>query len=191
VLTVLARAEAAFTPPEVHRLVGAHSVDGVRKALVALTAQGIVVGQRSGQAVRYELNRHHLATPYIVGLAGLRDELLTRLTRRIEAWESPCLYSALFGSAARNDMLLDSDIDLFIVRFDVIDPDDTRWLGQIDLLEADAARWTGNDVRTLHYSEAELRTGLHAGDRVLRDVREEGIRLTGPASLLRRVGATT
>jgi predicted nucleotidyltransferase len=191
VLAVLAHADAAFTPPEVHRLLGAHSVDGVRRALAALTAQGIVIGQRSGQAVRYELNRHHLAAPYIVALAALRDELLMRLTERIEAWESPCLYAALFGSAARNDMRLESDIDLFVVRPDVIDPDDAGWLSQIDTLEADTARWTGNDVRTLHYSEEELRTGLLAGDRVLDDIRDEGIRLTGPASLLRQVGATT
>jgi predicted nucleotidyltransferase len=191
VLTVLARAETAFTPPEVHRLVGAHSVDGVRRALASLTAQGIVIGQRSGQAVRYELNRHHLAAPHIAAMAGLRDELLLRLTTQIEGWESPCRYSALFGSAARNDMRLDSDIDLLVVRPDVIDADDTGWLAQIDTLEADTARWTGNDVRTLHYSEAELRAGLRAGDRVLEDIRNEGIRLTGPASLLRRVETTT
>jgi predicted nucleotidyltransferase len=185
VLTVLAKAEIGFTPPEIHRLVGDHSINGVRKALEGLTLQGIVTSARVGQAVRYELNRDHITAPYIIALAQVRDELLRRLTERIESWTIPCRYAALFGSAARNDMRLDSDIDLFIVRATTVEADDIVWEAQVEDLESSTARATGNDVRTLHYSEEELQAGLRAGDRVLADIRRDGVRLTGPPGLLR------
>ena len=42
VLSVLARADAAFTAPKVQRLLERHSVPGVRKVLNRLVEQGIV-----------------------------------------------------------------------------------------------------------------------------------------------------
>lgn len=184
VLAVLARSESEFTPPEVQRLVGDHSVDGVRRALMGLVAQGIVVSERSGNAVRYRLNRAHLAASPIVALAGLREELIGRLRKRIEGWRLAPEYSALFGSAARNDMRLDSDIDIFVVRSREVDEDDGRWRRQLDGLEAATSGWTGNDARVLEYGEGDVRAALRAGDRVLADIRAEGIRLTGPRGFL-------
>ncbi len=185
VLTVLARAEAEFTPPEVHRLVGAHSEAGIRRALQELSRQGIVHSARSGNAVRYWLNRQHLAASHIRSLAGLREELVERLTRRIGLWKEPCAYAALFGSAARNEMTLDSDIDLFVVRPAAVDPEDGPWARQIRTLEVAVTTWTGNDARVLEYGEAEVVEGSASGDRVLDDIRDEGLRLAGPSDYLR------
>lgn len=187
VLTILARAEAAFTPPEVHRLLGAFSEDGVRKALKALARQGIVITSQTGNTMSYALNRQHLAAPHIVALATLRDELIKRLAGEIGAWKLPCRYSALFGSAARNDMRADSDLDLFVVRDAEVDADDATWRDQIDSLEAAASAWTGNDVRTLEYDETEFFAASAADAGVVSDIRNEGIRLTGQRDLLSRV----
>lgn len=185
VLGVLARAYAEFTPPEVHRLIGHHSEDGVRKALRMLDRQGIVLSERSGQAVRYQLNRQHLAAPHIVALASLRQTLIDRLRDVIDGWTVPCAYAALFGSAARGDMAVDSDIDLFIVRMAEIDAENPQWIDQVDSLEAKTKAWTGNDVRTLQQASDEVQTGLGLGLRVLSDIREQGVRLGGTSDLFR------
>lgn len=183
VLAVLARAEAEFTPPQVHRLIGHRSEAGVRKALERLVEQGVVDHRVAGRAGLYQLNRGHLAAAAITELASLREELILRLRERLDGWEVVANYAALFGSAARGDMHVGSDIDLFLVRPDAAD-EDGPWQAQIAELQRDVTRWTGNDARVLEYSTAECRDGLGQGDAVLGEIAREGIRLAGEASFL-------
>lgn len=185
VLAVLARADAEFTPPQVHRLVGRYSVDGIRKALTRLAQQGIVARRRAGNAVLYTLNREHLATPAVVALATLRDTLIERIRERIDGWPHRCVYAALFGSAARGTMRPDSDIDIFVVRATDADADAEEWRRQVEDLRHEVSLWTGNDTRVLEYAEDEVTRGLRVGDGVLLDVEAEGIRLAGPSEYLR------
>lgn len=183
VLLILARAEAEFTPPQVHHLLGEHSEAGVRKALQRLSEQGIVQCRRAGNAVLYALNRRHLAAGAVIELAQLRDTLLGRLRDRFESWSVKPRYAALFGSAATARMQTDSDIDIFVVRPDKVSNDD-RWQEQVQGLEAAVGAWTGNDVRVLEFSESEVVAGFAAQERVLADIEADGIRLAGPARYL-------
>lgn len=185
VLAVLAGADAAFTGREVHRLVGRYSEAGVRNVLGRLVDQGVVVVEHIGPSYSYRLNRAHLAAPHIVGLAGLRAELLGRLRTCFAGWDPPPVFAALFGSAARGEMRAGSDIDLLIVRPDGVDPDDDRWTAQRDQLAGDVTRWTGNDTRPLEYGDTEARRALRRGAPVLREIRDVGIPLAGPSDYLR------
>jgi predicted nucleotidyltransferase len=187
VLAVLAGADAEFTPPQVHRLIGDWSVEGVRKALDRLAAQGIVTHRVAGRAGLYRLNRQHLAAAAIQAIAGQRDELLVRLKGQLTAWRPRPEYAALFGSAATGGMSVESDVDLFIVRPDEVDPDSPPWRDQIDSLERVVTAWTGNDARVLEYTASECVAGVREGDAVLADIAREGIRVIGTASLLNRV----
>jgi predicted nucleotidyltransferase len=188
VLAVLAGADAAFTGRQVHRLVGRHSESGVRKALHRLVGQGTVTADRVGQADIYSLNRDHLAAPYVVGLADLRSELLSRMADDMRSWRVRPTFAALFGSAARGDMTEESDIDLFVVRPDPVDIDDGEWRAQLDGLSQRVHRWTGNDARVFELGEEEVRTGLEQRARVLRDVRADGLTLLGSRSYLASAG---
>lgn len=51
VLAVLAQNEATFTPGQLRRLLGRYSEAGIRKVLMRLTEQGVVHGDRVGNAV--------------------------------------------------------------------------------------------------------------------------------------------
>ena len=184
VLGVLAGADAEFTVPQVHRLVGRWSEAGVRKALDRLTSQGIVLRRLAGRTGMYQLNRQHLAAPAISALAFQREELIDRIRNRLVTWKLRPDYAALFGSAARGDMRTDSDIDLFVVRPDD-DLDDEPWREQVASLERDVTAWTGNDARVLEYTTGECRAGLRAEDPVLADIARDGIRLDGPPDMLR------
>jgi predicted nucleotidyltransferase len=185
VLTVLARAEAAFTPPQIHQLIGQRSEAGVRRALARLVEQGVVRAERAGHAIRYELNRDHIATEGITAIANLRHEFVSRLRRVVEGWAVPTPYAALFGSAARGTMRPSSDIDIFVLRPESAE-DDPIWRSQIYELESMVFRWTGNDAQVLEYDE----TDLHAAetrDVVLEEVLRDGIALVGSPSVLRHV----
>jgi predicted nucleotidyltransferase len=184
VLHVLARADAAFSARRVHQLAGRHSEEGVRKALRRLVRQGIVTNTRVGPSDQFRLNRQHLGAPYVLALARLRDEFDHRLTDQFEAWQLAPAYAALFGSAARGDMVPESDLDLFVVRPATVDADNHVWRDQLEGLTGAVTAWTGNDTRILEYSEAEL--DGNEIDPVIVSIRREGIRLFGPVGFLDR-----
>jgi predicted nucleotidyltransferase len=181
VLAVLASNEATFTTGQLHRVLGRHSEEGIRKVLQRLTGQGIVRADRVGNAVAYRFNRDHLAAEHIVGLAGMREKLLERIEAALASWKPKPLYGAVFGSAARGSMTVESDIDLLLVRRD--DTDEDRWALQVDGLAADVSRWTGNDARILEFTVAEV-VSRGRDEPVLADVLREGLTVAGRHSWL-------
>jgi Nucleotidyltransferase domain len=186
VLSKLALAEAEFTPPQVHRLIGRHSVEGVRNALQRLAEQGIVLQRRAGMAVLYQLNRNHLAAPAVIAIAQIQSQLIERLRNRLGEWSIRTPYSALFGSSATGQMRPDSDLDIFVVRPARTDPESDTWRSQLDTLSRDCSLWTGNDCRILEYSAAEVVRAISSNDAVIQDIRSKGIRLVGESNYLLR-----
>lgn len=184
VLSKLALAEAEFTPPQVHRLIGRHSVEGVRNALQRLAEQGIVLQRRAGMAVLYQLNRNHLAAPAVIAIAQIQTQLIQRLRDRFAEWSIRTPYAALFGSAATGSMRYDSDLDIFIVRPTRTNPESNTWRLQLDALSRDCSLWTGNDCRILEYSATELGPAIFSKDAVLQDIGTKGIRLVGATNYL-------
>ncbi|BAH48251.1 MULTISPECIES: nucleotidyltransferase domain-containing protein [Rhodococcus] len=188
VLSALAAAsEATFTTGQLHRVLHHHSEEGIRKVLQRLSKQGTVLSSRVGNAFVYQLNREHLAFPHVVGLADLSGEFLRRLEARLAGWEIPPVYAAVFGSAARGTMTIDSDIDIFLVRPD--DVAEEEWDEQVAELMAEVTRWTGNDARDLQFAQSEI-AGRGTDEPVLRDVVKEGLTVAGSRAgftrLLRR-----
>jgi predicted nucleotidyltransferase len=184
ILEVLCGAEAAFTGRQVHALLGHGSAAGVQLGLNRLRRQGIVTAEPAGRAILYRLNASHLAAPYLRALVDLRRELLGRLRSEFEGWGPQPLGAYLFGSTARRDSADDSDIDVCIVRPLDVDADAPAWRDQVDRLSRMVTAWTGNEVRVVEFSEAEVRSGV-GSDPLLASIRAEGIQLAGDESLLR------
>jgi hypothetical protein len=183
VLAVLAAADAAHTVGGVQQLLGGRSYDGVRKVLNRLTAQGTVTSQRVGGTTGYRLNREHLAAGPIIALANLRSALVDRVRTYVEAWPTPPVWAALFGSAARGQMRPDSDIDIFVV-----DPavDSARWEVLVDELSREVTRWTGNDTRVLSMTEVEVSAGAMTRDPILQSLLDDALTISGEPTWLRR-----
>jgi predicted nucleotidyltransferase len=175
--------EVTFTTGQLHRLLVQYSEEGIRKVLQRLTRQGIVHSERVGNAYGYRLNRDHLAAEHIIKLADIMSTFLARLTEELEAWEVPPAYAAVFGSAARGSMTADSDLDLLLVRPD--DAPEDVWAAQVDQLVEDVTRWTGNDTRTLLFTESELLT-TGREDPVLQDVLNVGLTVAGSHAWLNK-----
>lgn len=177
VLAALASTSRPLAAREVARLVRRGSWGGVRKVLVRLAHHGVVGMQEAGNVTLYSLNRRHLAAPAVDLLVGLREELLRRLSEAITSWSVPAVHASLFGSAARGDGDVTSDIDLFVVRPRGVDHDDPTWRAQVDQLAVDVLAWTGNHAGISEVGEGEIRTvrRSEAGQ----SIRAEGITLAG------------
>jgi predicted nucleotidyltransferase len=142
-----------------------------------LAEHGIVSVQEAGNMTLYSLNREHLAAPAVEQLMALRDELVRRLAEEIASWSVPVVHASLFGSAARGDGDVTSDIDLFVVRPRAIDQDDATWRSQLDRLATEVVAWTGNHAGFSEVGERDLahvRT-TNAG----KSIHDEGITLAG------------
>jgi predicted nucleotidyltransferase len=183
VLGVLAGAEEEFTGRRIHRVLGRGSEQGVRQAADRLVAQGIVSRRQAGQAKLYSLNRGHLAAPYIQQLTTLRRELVDRLRSFVEAWEVTPVIVFMFGSAARGDAGPNSDLDLFVLRPEVSEADDSRWQGQLAELEKEATVWTGNEARVVEYRGRDLADPDVY--KLAREVLKEGVPIFGTRPRLR------
>lgn len=179
VLTVLAGTTRPLTGREVGRLVRRGSLSGVQKVLNRLTDHGLVSVQEAGPALLYVLNRDHLAAPLVEGLARLRTELFARIRKQLAAWRVRPLSAALFGSVARGDGDLSSDVDVFLVRPDDVDADDPQWREQVAELTAAITRWSGNAVSMIEASAEEARAMSERNEPVVGDLIRDAVPLAG------------
>lgn len=187
VLAVLSRTTAPLSGREIARRAD-RSQEWTRRVVRRLAEQGVVDGQSGGGALLYELNRRHLAAPAIEQLVGLRVLLLDRLREEIGGWEVAPESAALFGSAARGDGNLQSDIDLLIVRPAPIDEENVTWRGQLDTLAEGIRAWTGNHASIVELGAGEIDGLLDRSPPVLDGIRHDAIDLGGLRirTLLRR-----
>jgi hypothetical protein len=185
VLAALARADTEFSGRELARHVGHGSAEGIRRAADRLVAQGVLSRRVAGAAHLYRLNQHHLAAPWIQGLAGLRAQLVDRLQELLAGWQVSPRVVLLFGSVARGHASATSDIDVLVIRRRDCDPDLKLWQTQLLDLQQSATAWTGNDTRVLEFGEDELAEGQMGP--VLEHALQDGIELLGSRRTLRKL----
>jgi predicted nucleotidyltransferase len=185
VLIVLAGTTRPLTGREVARLARRGTPPAIAAALNRLVRQGLVQREEIGGAFLHTLNRDHLATPAVLTLAGLRTELIERLRAAVGEWDIQPVSAALFGSAARGDGGVDSDIDLLVVRPSEVDEEDPGWRSQLTRLADEIHAWTGNHAGLIEVSDRDLPDLLAARPPVLAGVRTDAIDVAGvPAARL-------
>lgn len=179
VLDVLARTTRPLTGREVARLVRRGSERGVRLVLQRLVAHGLVTAQEAGPSSLFALNRDHVAASTVEGLMRLRAELIDRIRREIDQWPIKPVHASVFGSLARGDGHIDSDIDLLVVRpLDVAD-DDPGWREQLHLLAEKVERWSGNHASLHELSPDQLKAAIRRKEPVIASLSEQSIMLAG------------
>jgi predicted nucleotidyltransferase len=206
VLVVLANAGKPLTVSEVAGKSERGSEIGIRKSLGRLLAQGIVESTQMGSTRVYSLNRDHVAAAVAIEMAEIRPELWRRLAREVERWSVRPLYACVFGSAARHEGDIDSDIDLLVVRpstisevneaqkskstwsalgmwVDVIatrvlsEAQIKKWESNVDNLHELVRRWTGNSLQVVSITAIEWSENRRAQSAIYRNIAQDEIRL--------------
>ena len=178
VLQILARTDQQLTGHGIAKLAEGHSsIAGVTKALKNLVASGLVESKPAGRANLYSLNRQHVAASAIESLADLRHELIERIRSCVFEWVVPAEAVLMFGSAARGDGSVSSDVDLLIVRPELIE--DELWDRQIIELGNQVYAWSGNSCEIIDYTQAELQTLKTKKDPLIQSLLREAIVITG------------
>lgn len=180
VLLVLAGTTMPLTGRQVHRLAEVGSQDGVRKVLLRLEEQGLVDVVEAGRANLYTLNRDHVAAPAVLALVGLRGRLFERIREAICAWSVQPVAAAVFGSAARGDGGVQSDIDVFVVRPEEVPDDDLRWSNDVAALGTAIRRWSGNSASLIQATPAQVASMISRGEPIVESLRRDAVSLFGP-----------
>jgi len=180
VLSVLAGTTRPLTGREVARLLGRASHSGVLGVLNRLAEQGVVDRVEAGRALLFTLNREHLAAGAVDVLAGMRAELLRRLRDAVEGWGIAPVHVSMFGSVARGEGDVHSDVDLFVVRSGGVSEEDERWRAQLDELARRVERWTGNRAGIAEVSETEIERLRDDAPPIVAELRADAITLAGP-----------
>jgi hypothetical protein len=179
VLVVLAATTKPLTGRQVAHLVRRGSQKAVSVALDRLVAHGLVLREEAGSAYLHRLNRSHLAAAAVESLAEMRGELLRRLRVEIADWALAPVHASLFGSAARADGDMSSDIDLLVVRPAAVGEDDPAWREQLVGLATAVRSWTGNHAGIIELSQADFEALPAQHPPILDDLRADGIDLAG------------
>lgn len=180
VLAVLAGTTAPLTGRRVAELTQPRvSQPRVARILRELTAAGLVDHTPAGSSSLFVLNREHLAAGAVEILATMRQQLWARIAEHARTWNRRPLAVVVFGSAARGDGTIDSDIDLLVVRPLDTDDGDPAWQDDLTDLASHVARWTGNPCEILDRSEQELAAMAANGERLLTGIRMDGRALVG------------
>lgn len=147
VLATLAATTAPIILSEIHRRAGRGSKSGVRRVLSRMVQVGVIHEVLGG----FVLNRDHVAANSVVALADLHGELVRRIRLEVQSSGIETSLVGLFGSAARHDGDITSDIDILIIS-ESTDIDDFRGhLGKQVFL------WTGNHAQVVAITNSELR----------------------------------
>ncbi|MGH8984415.1 MAG: nucleotidyltransferase family protein [Acidimicrobiia bacterium] len=175
VLAVLARSGLSLSGREVHRLAGTGSASGVHKVLRRLVRQGIVIADERPSETLYELNRQHLAAEAVDVIVRIPETLINHLRRILRSWVPAPRHASVFGSFARGESSVDSDVDLLLIR-----PGRAAgsWEHAVVALQDQVRAMTGNAVEVLEWSVSELRAQRRTN--LLRELLSDSILLAGP-----------
>jgi predicted nucleotidyltransferase len=173
VLAVLAETTAELNLRTIAQLAGISQAQASR-LLPDLVALGVVERREVPPASLFRLVAEHVASRALLALARSTDTVLDEMGRLAEALPQPPVSVIVFGSFARREAEIDSDIDVVVVRPADIDEDDDVWSSSLEAWRRDVRRLTGNPVEILEVSADEAATKLAGRGQVWADIRRDG-----------------
>lgn len=189
ILRALAGRSSPATAAQVTRTAEAGTEAGVRRALERLSAHGVCTSEDVGGRVVYTLNYDHLLHEAVTALLDADGELPRRLKKLLAEWDPAPVSAVLFGSAARRDGDIDSDVDLLLIRPSLrTEAEKREWVRQVHELRSAVHRWTGNRLQVLDWTSLALRRHKRSDEPLIEELLEDGVTVAGSrlATLLQR-----
>lgn len=169
VLAALLRTDTPLTGRQVHALVSDdYSLWTVQEALKALTQLGLVNTQTIGRAGVHTINEDHVS---VAPLRVLLDPITALTDTVCEAVGDDVKAVILFGSIARGEANIHSDVDLAVIAT-------AGWDDRIDLEDAVRTR-LGNNCDVLVFTSEDLTRLADTGEPIVREILTNGVALMG------------
>lgn len=172
VLAVLAETTAELNLRTIAQLAGISQAQASR-LLPDLVALGVVERREVPPASLIRFVPEHVASQALLALARSTDTVLDEMGRLAGALPQPPVSVIVFGSFARREAEVESDIDVVIVRPAQVDEDDDAWSASLETWRRDVRRLTGNQVEILEVSADEAATKLAGRGGVWADIRRD------------------
>lgn len=179
VLGVLSRRGPAASGRHVAELAGISSNASAQRALQRLTRIGLVIAVARRGSTEFTANRSHWLWPGVSAILASPFESLTDSIRDVAVGRLGSETTVgLFGSVARGDSTITSDVDILLVVPGSV-PVDVRWAA-IDELHARVERTFGNPLQVVDIDHDDLARLIAAQSPLVESWRRDLIVLAGP-----------
>jgi len=158
----------------------------VIEVLGDLAALGIVDREIVGSSHLFSINRDHICYQSLKALVNPLPSLTRHIQRIVSGFQSVPIAVVIFGSVAKGSSQIGSDLDLLVVRPNQTDPEDPAWESQTLELVVRLERLTGYPVQLVEYSEREFQSLVDRGSRLVSELSESGMVVSGEFKLSRR-----
>ena len=178
VLSVLAETTADLNMRTTARLADV-SLAQASRVLARLVDLGVVERRDVPPSSLFQLVRQHVAVGPLLALARARDALIGEMGRLAAGLPFVPVSVIVFGSFARGEADLDSDIDTVLVRPPGVDESDESWSEAVEQWRTSVRRASGNQVEVLEVGSGEVAALLNSRRQVWRDIRSDGLVVHG------------
>jgi predicted nucleotidyltransferase len=177
-LSALVETTAPLNLRTLARLAGVSPAQASR-VMPALVDLGIVERYEVPPSSQFLLARSNVAAMAVVELSRSQRTASERIGLAAASMATPPKSVIVFGSFARGEADVDSDIDLVVIRPDSIDEDDENWTAALESWREDARAITGNSVEFVEVSMSEAKSKLRGRTEFWRNVRRDGVTICG------------
>jgi predicted nucleotidyltransferase len=178
VLSVLAETTADLNMRTIARLADV-SLSQASRVLARLVELGVIERHDVPPSSLFRLVRQHVAVGPLLALARGRDALIGEMGRIALGLPVAPMSAIVFGSFARGEADIESDIDTVLVRPSGVDESDELWSESVEQWRASVHRASGNRVDVLEVASGEVAALLSSRRQVWRDIRRDGLVVHG------------
>jgi predicted nucleotidyltransferase len=158
----------------------------VIEVLSDLAHLGVVDREIVGSSHLFSINKDHLCYQTLKVLASPMPSLIKQIQRIVAGFQRAPLAVVIFGSVAKGSSQAGSDLDLLVLRPNHVSPEDSAWESQTLELVVQLERSTGYPVQLVEYSESEFQALVNRGARLVTELSDTAVAVTGELQLARR-----
>jgi predicted nucleotidyltransferase len=180
ILGVLVNTTAELNLRTIAQLAGV-SLAQASRVLPDLVDLGIVDRREAPPSALFHLVEDHLVTQALRDLSFVPERMIEVMREAAETLPVRPAGVIVFGSFARGEAEVASDIDAVLIRPESVDEEDPAWADSVEQWRETVGRASGNAVEVLEVSESDIGRKLRGRQQLWRDIRSEGVVVTGPS----------
>lgn len=150
------------------------SIAQASRVLPGLVNLGMIERREVPPSSLFRLVPEHVATRALFELADSRGAVMNEMGHAASKIRPAPVSVITFGSFARGDSDVDSDIDVLIVRPTGTDADDERWAQTLERWRTIVGRVAGSTVEILEVAADAVAAKLSGGSQLWRDIHRDG-----------------